>query len=408
MNDHFRTPRDPSLEGGGRAFRMRNDECGVRNESVRSTDHSTLEGSLKGAVSASLDDQNRAPKRMVDRIAEAVLYEGYILYPYRPSTAKNRQRFTFGRVYPKAYSDDQRGAEPYLMQTQCLLEAADAPLLSITVRFLHPTARDVGRLTAPWEENEEPEYDVVPTLQVGETLYQTWQESVERTMALPPLAVHDLVKFPHEQAFSFEDSRSIEALRDGAGPAEGVLVRRQAPLDGVVEVSAEEVASKVFRITVRIRNLSGVPLKHMRDQEAILLRTFASAHTILEAEGGAFFSSMDPPENVAHFPCENVGTWPVLVGEKGAREVMLSSPIILYDYPEIAPESPGDLHDGLEIDEILTLRIMTMTDREKAEMRDVDERARRILQRTETLAGGDLMALHGTIRGLRPLGEDDA
>jgi hypothetical protein len=40
-------------------------------------------------------------EELVDRIVHAVLYEGYILYPYRASAKKNRQRFTFGRVYPE-------------------------------------------------------------------------------------------------------------------------------------------------------------------------------------------------------------------------------------------------------------------------------------------------------------------
>ena len=78
---------------------------------------------------------------------------------------------------------------------------------------------------------------------------------------------------------------------------------------------------------------------------------------------------------------------------------MLSSPIILYDYPEIAPESPGDLFDGTEIDEILNLRVLTMTDEEKWEMSQVDERARQILNRTETLTEEDFWKMHGTIRG---------
>ncbi len=33
-------------------------------------------------------------------IADAILYEGYILYPYRASAIKNRQRWTFGGVFP--------------------------------------------------------------------------------------------------------------------------------------------------------------------------------------------------------------------------------------------------------------------------------------------------------------------
>jgi hydrogenase maturation protease len=82
---------------------------------------------------------------------------------------------------------------------------------------------------------------------------------------------------------------------------------------------------------------------------------------------------------------------------------MLSSPIILYDYPQIAPESPGSLFDGTEIDEILSLRILTMTDEEKREMRQSDEYARQILERTESMPQEQFMKLHGAMRGLRPL-----
>jgi hydrogenase maturation protease len=85
---------------------------------------------------------------------------------------------------------------------------------------------------------------------------------------------------------------------------------------------------------------------------------------------------------------------------------MLSSPIILYDYPRIAPESAGDLFDGTEIDEILSLRIMTLTDEEKREMSQSDERAREMLERTETMPVEQWMKLHGVLRGLRPLKEE--
>jgi len=100
--------------------------------------------------------------------------------------------------------------------------------------------------------------------------------------------------------------------------------------------------------------------------------------------------------------CKNVGTWPILVGETGARDTLLSSPIILYDYPQIAPESPGDLFDNTEIDEILTLRILTLTDEEKRAVAAADERGKALLERTETLKREEMMKLHGTFRGLVP------
>jgi hydrogenase maturation protease len=128
-----------------------------------------------------------------------------------------------------------------------------------------------------------------------------------------------------------------------------------------------------------------------------------SVHSILEVTGGSFISLLDPPEEFrdAAQSCQNIGCWPVLAGEEGKTDLMLSSPIILYDYPEIAPESSGDLFDGCEIDEILALRILTLTDNEKQEVREGDARARHILERTESLPPEHFQKLHGAMRGLR-------
>jgi hypothetical protein len=84
-----------------------------------------------------------------------------------------------------------------------------------------------------------------------------------------------------------------------------------------------------------------------------------------------------------------------LVGEPGARDTVLSSPIILEDHPRIAPESPGDLFDGGEIDGLLALNILALTDEDKAEMRATDPRAREILERTEALTQDQLLRLSG-------------
>jgi len=131
--------------------------------------------------------------------------------------------------------------------------------------------------------------------------------------------------------------------------------------------------------------------------------SLVSAHVRLGVTDGQFVSLLEPPQSLSDLAgsCQNVGAWPVLVGAAGERDTMLASPIILYDYPQIAPESPGDLFDGTEIDEILALRIMTMTDDEKSEMRNSDDRARKILERTETLPMQHLMKLHGTLREMR-------
>jgi hydrogenase maturation protease len=142
-------------------------------------------------------------------------------------------------------------------------------------------------------------------------------------------------------------------------------------------------------------------------EEAVLFSLVAT-HTILGVEGGEFLSLLEPATEFEALAaeCKNVGTWPVLVGEQDSRQAMLSSPIILYDYPQIAPESAGSLFDGTEIDEILSLRIMTLTDDEKREIRQSDDRAREVLDRTENLPKEQFMKLHGVLRGLRSVKEE--
>jgi hydrogenase maturation protease len=131
-----------------------------------------------------------------------------------------------------------------------------------------------------------------------------------------------------------------------------------------------------------------------------LRRSLVSTHTILRVPGGEFASLLDPPEELRELSgeCSNSGLWPVLAGEATPPDTMLASPIILYDYPQIAPESAGSLFDGTEIDEILSLRILTLTDDEKREMRETDPQARRLLERTEALDPEQWMQLHGVMR----------
>ena len=164
----------------------------------------------------------------------------------------------------------------------------------------------------------------------------------------------------------------------------------------------------VFKISVRVRNTTPFEVTTDSTRDDALLSSLASTHTVLGVQDGRFVSLIAPPEALSEAAarCHNVGTLPVLVGDEGQCDTLLSSPIILYDYPQIAPESAGDLFDGTEIDEILSLRIMTLTDDEKREMSQSDDRARAMLERTETMPAEQFMKLHGVLRGLRPLKEE--
>jgi hydrogenase maturation protease len=344
----------------------------------------------------------------VDKIAKAVLYEGYMLYPYRPSSVKNQQRWNFGVLCPQSYSEAQKGSEAWTMQTECLVEANSLTQIEIRVRFLQLVARSVGELANPVPEllpGEAPEFHLVSRLEVAGRVYQSWQEAVEREVILPVCSPEALVESPLSQSFTFPEGKEFEYLRNGEDPIAGVIIREQSSLQGMIEIRSERVSNDLFKVSVRIRNRTPFAAAHQASREDALLSSLVSAHTILGVQSGKFVSLLAPPDEVSQLAasCKNEGTWPVLVGEEGQCDTVLSSPIILYDYPQIAPESAGDLFDGTEIDEILSLRIMTLTDDEKREMSQSDERARLMLERTETMPVEQLMKLHGVLRGLRPL-----
>lgn len=348
--------------------------------------------------------------KLVEDIANAVLYEGYMLYPYRPSSVKNRQRWNFGVVYPKAYSEMQTGADSWFMQTECLAKGRAGAELSVKVRFLQAIARTIGQPEIPlddWpisgESNREPDFQTVQTLQVGDQILQTWEEAIEREVTLPPLALNNRVTETRSSQALFPGGKELEPVRNLDGKIAAFIVRTKKSVIAQVDVVAVRVSEGLFKITVRISNVAVTDPASV-SRTVALMQSLLSAHTILEIEGGEFVSLLDPPVSLKELvsTCSNIGTWPVLAGEEGRRETMLSSPIILYDYPQIAPESPGNLFDGTEIDEILALRILTLTEDEKHEMRSADVHARQILERTESMPMEHFMKLHGALRGLRP------
>ena len=354
---------------------------------------------------------------LVEKIADAVLYEGYILYPYRPSSVKNQQRWNFGALCPQSYSQAQGATESWTMQTEFLVEAGAETLLSVKVRFLHLLAREVGVPIASGglriaEFGSEPtsgtisasDFRSVPSLEVNGKLLQTWQEAVEREVCLPDLLLKSLAAQSFQMSFSFAATENIKTLVDeNSGEIRGAFLRKQEGIEGAVEVTTQPIPGGAYKVNIQILNLTPLADAGEKSRDEALMRSFVSTHTILNVKNGRFVSLLDPPEAFrdAARGCSNIGTYPVLVGEEGARDCMLSSPIILYDYPQIAPESPGNLYDGTEIDEILTLRIMTLTDEEKREMRGADERARQILERTETLPMEQLMKMHGAMKSVK-------
>jgi hypothetical protein len=328
----------------------------------------------------------------VREIADAVLYEGYVLWPYRRSAMKNHQRWTFGGVHPPGWSESHPD-DAATMQTEVLVEGGPDASVAVSVRFLHVVRREVAQRTADGE------LELVDALTVGEERHLAWDEAAEREFVGPQMRLDAFVE-PHVLKIDIPAERREEPLHHPDGAPAGALVRSWEPLAGSIEITAHGLREGLHRLTVRIENAT--PWRGAT-REAAMRRTFCSTHTVVEASGAELVSLTDPPEGLRADAeaCRNRGTWPVLAGEEGDRSTILSSPIILSDYPEIAPESPGDLFDGGEIDGMLVLNILALTDEEKAEMRDSDPKTREILERTEALSNEELMSLHGAVRDLR-------
>jgi len=307
----------------------------------------------------------------IEKIADAVLFEGYILYPYRPSSIKNQQRWNFGTLYPRDFALAQEPSEAWSFHTEVLVEGNAETLIDPCVRFLQiagPSANE-GQ---DWGEGFA-RTRVLENLTLAEV-----EQGIERELSFANVSVHERNRVPQ----SFQNY----------------------PLTGKLSLRAIKLQEGLHRVTVTFANVTPIAGALAASRKSMEGSSFTSAHIAMRVGNGAFVSMLDPaPEfKAAVAECRNQGVFPVLVGEEGIRNWILCSPIILYDYPQVAPESAGDFFDGTEMDEMLALRVLTLTDEEKIEMRRSDRHARAILDRTESLPKEQLMKVHGAVRGMQP------
>jgi hypothetical protein len=329
------------------------------------------------------------------RVADAVLYEGYLLYPYRRSAIKNRQRWGFGILYPPAYPEVALGTERSALHSECLLQSHGEAAVQIELRFLHLVSRQYEQIVGG-------NFQAVPSLQVDGELFEGWDEPVEHSLQFD----FALDSTPHQYPFAFPASEHVESVADRGGHLVGRVTRTQREVRGAVIASSEKRCPGVFKLTIHVSNGSSVE-EQSPERNSALLCAMLSAHTILTATNAQFVSLLAPPPELreAAGACHNAGNLPVLVGSPPERDMVLCSPILLYDYPLIAPESASDFFDATEMDEMLTLRVMTLADAEKQEMRGMGGRLSALLQQTEENAREQLMRTHGVIRGMRRKGE---
>ena len=314
----------------------------------------------------------------VRAVADAVLYEGYLLYPYRASSDKNQARWQFGVLGPPGAAESGLGEEPS-MSAQ-LLARADTAGFEVTVRFLQLVHRRAERATA------EGGYRPVDELVTPAGSWLTWDEAAEAEFEFGPM------DSGHAQWSLPLFAPAHTAIEEVGG---GRLVRERRGVHGVLEIGVEP-DGPLHRISITLAN-TGRPAPDRRDAT---VRSMLGAHLIVRAVDGGFVSLLEPPDDAvaAVQRCHQHRCFPVLAGPPGIDAAVLISPIILYDHPEIAEQSTGTLYDSTEIDEILTLRVMTMTDEEKAQARATDPLAARIIDRCDAMSPEEMLGMHGVLR----------
>lgn len=280
-----------------------------------------------------------------EKLVQALLYEGYLLFPYQTDSLKNRHRWTFGCLLPPGYRAVQRGDEPSFLHVDALVRTASSDCLHGALRFLH-------------------------ALHHGDT--------VERHVQLAP---QRFLRGAVVTRFCFSPPPPGRALQ------------------GYVRCTLHPLRDSYWRVSIRVTNVSG-GTPTCRDDA--LRQALITAHVLLHVEQGAFVSLVDVPADCRDLAslCHHEGLWPVLAG---TPKTLIASPIILGDYPQIAPESIGDFYDGTEIDTMLLLHIQALTLDERQAMRDADPRTRALLERADLA-----VSTHPLSGRLRRLGEADA
>ena len=331
-------------------------------------------------------------------IADAVLYEGYLLYPYRATSSKNQSRWQFGVLGPPGAADAGIGENDSL-SAQFLVDGDSE--LTLVVRFLqlqHRRAeRDIGGGT----------FEPVDELTSGLQSWVTWDEAVECELSFGPFDLTDLMS-PRNMDVEVAEGSESEKV-DG-----GRLVRTRSAIRACLTIAVERDVAGPYLVNVALRNCGAAAT----DKNEAIATSLIGTHIIAEVVGGEFISLLEPSDSAAAAVSRLVQhrCFPVLAGRPGERDLLLISPIILYDHPEIAEQSEGALYDSTEIDEILTLRVMTMTDEEKAQARATDPLAAAIIDRCDSMSPETLQQLHGILRnphapelghapGLNPLDE---
>ncbi len=319
---------------------------------------------------------------ILENLTKTVLYEGYSIFPYNRSAIKNRKPIPFGVIYPEKYHIHNPHA-PSMMQTECIVIAAKVSTINITVRFLHLITTQV---------HQQSDKNYISAFQNG------WQ-TIERQVNSGDLLIAELINNKKVFPIAFDKIDEDKNLYDENNEIKAKQINSVSQIKGeiIIEVSAIENTKNIFRIKITVINNSQSINAETISRDEVFRQSFLSTNTILKTTNGEFVSVQNPAENFKSIidQCKNIGTWPILIDE--SNTTMLSSPIILYDYPQINSRSKGDLFDSLEIEEALFLHFAAMSDDEKQRIAESDKKLRAMLNKVSKVTPAELINLHGVM-----------
>jgi len=333
-------------------------------------------------------DTNRA-------IADAILYEGYLIYPYRKPAVPNRQRWNFAGLFPKFYAD--RRGEHWSMRCQCLLQGNAESKIAVDLRFLRITSRKIAKLRVPAPRfDPQAEFEFVDQHLIRERRFLPWEEAIEAECEMMPLRVGDLIETPFVADFRHDAETSYEPLANEDGLIGGLIVRQTERVWNSVALSAEPVAGGIYKLSLQIGNKTVMLDDMCASRDLAAPFAMAAPHAILTTGNGRFLSLANPPQDLrpAALGCLNEGCWPVLIGNEDS---LLVSPTLLQDHPSAVPRLGTS-----EIDEILALRALTMSGGERAEIAAGDSRLRALLERLESMSPEEFAKLYRAWRARTP------
>lgn len=282
----------------------------------------------------------------VEDLAQSLLYEGYALYPYTSTNAKNATPTPFGIVYPPAYAE--RLPTLYdCLQIECVVEYEPDATLEGTILFLVPSGVEY--------------------------------RAAEQRLVIDHTPVGFLANEP--------GVAGMELVPDEEG---------RGGLKAEAKLSAEVLAPGEARVTLRVDNLTDIDAEVARqwDRPEALVHSLISTHAFMKIKGGKFVSPLENrDERVA--ACKQINSWPVLATEED--DAVLGAAIMLPEHPRIAPESKINFFDNTEIEEALVLHAQTLPDEMLDDIKNQDPAVQDMIACARNVSNEELLRMHGRL-----------